>query len=285
MPSKAFKLAVIFSDIEHILSPAFAHPRRKKLLVDYLRIRTKAFFNRWFHFKKEHFLSYQVEFPDYEIFFVVFRQIFVRHTYYFESSKPNPIVIDCGGNIGMATLYFKYLYPNATIAVFEPSREVYSYIEQNLRKNTLSNITLVNAAVYDTQREMTMYPRGAAASGNTLNKGVSLATNKIASLEPYTVQTIKLSTYVTDTIDFLKLDIEGSEGVVLSELQKTNALRHVMATSMEYHASTDSHENELGEILSLLTSNSFETELYFEDLAPAGLHAPHLPGIRATRNA
>ncbi len=34
-----------------------------------------------------------------------------------------PIILDCGGNQGISTLYFKTLHPDATIHVFEPSPE------------------------------------------------------------------------------------------------------------------------------------------------------------------
>ncbi|HEX4602645.1 MAG TPA: hypothetical protein VH724_01505, partial [Candidatus Angelobacter sp.] len=51
---------------------------------------------------------------------MLYSEIFARESYWFTSNKPNPVILDCGANIGMATLYFKWLYPLAQITAFEP---------------------------------------------------------------------------------------------------------------------------------------------------------------------
>jgi len=141
------KVLITISDIESVFSPSHPNARRWQLLRDYLRLRVKASLNRWFHFKHERFLSYYVEFPDYEIFFVEFRQIFVLHAYHFRASHSAPRIIDCGGNIGMSVLYFKHLYPDSSITIFEPSREVLPAIRSNIERNKLHNVTLIEKAV------------------------------------------------------------------------------------------------------------------------------------------
>jgi hypothetical protein len=37
----------------------------------------------------------------------------------FKTDSRNPIIIDCGANIGVATIYFKRLYPDSRILSFE----------------------------------------------------------------------------------------------------------------------------------------------------------------------
>ena len=44
---------------------------------------------------------------------LLYSEIFARESYRFHSKKKNPVILDCGANIGMATLYFKWLYPEA----------------------------------------------------------------------------------------------------------------------------------------------------------------------------
>lgn len=262
------KIALFANDIEYILSPAFKHPRKGKLLADYMRLRIKASCSRWFHFTQERFLSYHVVFPNYEIFFSEFRQIFVRHTYYFSTNTVRPNIIDCGGNIGMATLYFKYLYPEASVTVFEPSREVLPSIEKNLSTNGLTGITLVKAAVYDRRGETVMHPRGAAACGNTLDAGLFSETPEKYRHAPYTVETVLLSDHVTQPVDFLKLDIEGSEGAVLGELERSNKLDLIRNCAMEYHPSLLARDNALSHVLSFFETRGRAVGLYSDDMAP-----------------
>lgn len=256
------KILIIVSDIEQIFSPQYKHPRRAKMFFTYVRLRIKASCNRWFHFTHEHFLSYHVEFPDYEIFFTTFRQVFVRHAYYFESANPKPVIFDCGGNIGMSVLYFKYIYPNACITVFEPSREVLPSIRKNIAQNKLTDVTLIEKAVSETDGVAIMYARGAAACGNSL-KGVGGQEHK-SSGEKYEVPITRLSPLFPNTVDLLKLDIEGSEGGVLRDLDKTQTISRIHTIVMEYHH-LPSEGNSLGEIISILEKYNWEVEPFSED--------------------
>jgi len=259
------KLATIFGDLESILSPQFKHPQRNKLFFDYLRLRVKASLNRWFHYSHEHFLSFKVEVPDYEIFFAIFRQVFVRHAYYFETSVANPRIIDCGGNIGMTVLYSKYLYPSAAITVFEPSREVLAVLQRNLERNAIKDVTIVPAAVSGQKGKALIYPRGAAACGNTLDKSLVTESPGKNSYEAYEVDTVRLSEYVHEDVDMLKLDIEGSEGIVMHELSTSGALLKIKQVIMEYHYYPSAPENNLLPILSIFKERGWETQFFFED--------------------
>src|SRR5262249_51895723 len=51
---------------------------------------------------------------------LLYSEFSARQSYRFASSRPDPVVYDCGANIGMATFYFKWLYPKAHIDAFEP---------------------------------------------------------------------------------------------------------------------------------------------------------------------
>ena len=64
--------------------------------------------------------DYTVSAFNYYSFQSLLIEIFINKSYLFKSAKPDPFILDCGANIGMATLLFKKLYPNAIINCFEP---------------------------------------------------------------------------------------------------------------------------------------------------------------------
>ena len=60
---------------------------------------------------------------------------------------PEPHIVDCGSNIGMAVLFFKALYPRASITAFEPENATFQQLRVSVERNMLSEVTLINAAV------------------------------------------------------------------------------------------------------------------------------------------
>jgi hypothetical protein len=65
-----------------------------------------------------------------------------------------------------------------------------------------------------------------------------------------------LSTLLPDSVDLLKLDVEGAEGDVLDDLVQTGALDRVAEVVMEYHHHLDDQDR-LGGVLSLLERAGF----------------------------
>src|SRR5262245_1191532 len=52
-------------------------------------------------------LGYRIRFPTSGILKELFREIFVEGIYLFYPDKDDPIILDCGANIGMSILFFK----------------------------------------------------------------------------------------------------------------------------------------------------------------------------------
>lgn len=89
-------------------------------------------------FRRQKFLGYKVDFDNYGSFFALFTEMFVYNIYYFRSSEKAPFIVDCGGNIGMSLLYFKYLFPKAHIECYEPDPSTFQLLKKMLnRTNSL----------------------------------------------------------------------------------------------------------------------------------------------------
>ena len=66
----------------------------------------------------------------------------------------------------------------------------------------------------------------------------------------------RLSNYLNNPIDFLKLNIEGKEIDVLKEIDESNKIKEISEMVIEYHGFPNFKQT-LGDILSILNRNNF----------------------------
>src|SRR5262249_26381562 len=110
----------------------------------------------------------------------LFREIFVRNEYYFEATSDRPVVFDCGANIGLATLFFKWLYPTCEIHAFEPDPDTFRALQENVARNGLTDVHLYNVALTDAPGRLDLFVSGGSAgsqrastlSGRNLDRSV-----------------------------------------------------------------------------------------------------------------
>ncbi len=173
------------------------------------------------------------------------KEYFVDERMKFESKKANPVIIDCGANVGVSVLYFKQLFPNAIVEAFEPDPNIVSYLKKNLSSNKVEGIKLHEKAVWKDDKGIEFGVEGADGGS------VFLQGKKTIHIETVRLKDV-LASY--KEIDLLKIDIEGAEVEVIKdcneELSKVNYL------FIEYH-SWISNKQELDVLLSILTKNGF----------------------------
>lgn len=252
-------------DIRFIISSQYRTPRRFSLLLSYLRLLCKQPLERFFHFKKEHFLSYTIDVADWASFFVMFREIFIRRAYYFVTNESAPVIIDCGGNIGLSVLFFKYLYPNATITVFEPVPGLVAILGKNITGNNLQEVTVVPAAVGEKSGTTVFFSTAQEKYwllATTSQAVVASKENELQTWQKSEVSCVTLSSYIKNPVALLKLDIEGGEGAVIRELHNTQKLPLIEECIMEYHYSTKNKANSISELLTLLGEDKFDILIF-----------------------
>jgi FkbM family methyltransferase len=197
------------------------------------------------------FLNYTARINDGPNFYNLYKDIFVHRFYHFEAQRPNPLIIDGGSNIGMSILYFKHVYPQARIIGFEPDPGIFPYLEQNMEANRLTDVRVVRAALAGQEGALTFFSDG--------KYGSYLAGDSTAAVpENWTkheVPCIRLRDYLTDPVDFLKLNIEGAEWDVLADSEPM--LRQIREIVIEYHHLPGLHRT-LHKILALLHDHGFE---------------------------
>jgi len=182
----------------------------------------------------------------------LFKEIFLKEIYFFRSERPDPVIIDGGGNIGFAILYFKRLYPQAKILSFEASEETHKKLMETLKENHLSDVRIEKYALSD---EAGLKVRFYKNSVDGCDLGASLNSRGLGSFEE--VETRKLSDYITEPVDYLKLDIEGGETGVFRDLVQSEKLSFITQGLIEFHMSEKNPGNDLAFILKALKDEGF----------------------------
>ena len=195
---------------------------------------------------KTQFLNYDIEYIDYASFESTKRELFYHRIYDFKSNSNSPTIIDCGANICLSVLFFKELYPNASILAFEADPKVFKCLSDNVVNFKYDNVTLVNKALWDCNTTLSFYAEGA--------DGGRIGDDKYENGDIIQVETTCLSEYILGKVDFLKIDIEGAETKVLKEIE--NKLHLVENIFIEFHSFTDASQT-LNVILELLSKNDF----------------------------
>jgi len=194
---------------------------------------------------------------------VIYDDIFRKNVYFFEAKTSEPFIIDCGGHIGLAVLYFKSLYPQARILSFEPNPETFTLLQKNIVQNDLRDVEAVNLALTrDGTKDAILYVGEdflhAWDSTDTIEPNLWVNMHEYRGIP---VQSARLSSYINGRVDFLKIDIEGAEVAVLEEL--SGKLSVVSALTLEYHQNTANlAQGKLQKILEKLGRSGFRYEIF-----------------------
>jgi FkbM family methyltransferase len=180
-------------------------------------------------------------------------EIFVNGTYSFATPNPAPRILDCGANIGMATLFFKALYPAASITAVEPAPETFERLQLNVASNHFRDVTLINAALAEREGSMVMHD-------HHCEPGSLIATTMGSAIgATRSVPAITLSSLLERSADFVKLDIEGAEYAVMREVVASGRTRQVRQLVLEFH-DADTRAEELGSMIAALGAAGMQVD-------------------------
>ena len=183
-------------------------------------------------------------------------EIFKKHQYYFEAESKSPVIVDVGAHIGLSTLYFKNLYPEARIVAVEPLRENAELLRLNMSTNVIRDVEIVEVALAASSGKATLYFDSEIDDWYSTAGFTEGAWNGRQTSQSVEVETIALSSLLDEPVDLLKMDIEGAELAVLKEAN--SKLRRVKRIFLEHHPMQG---NSLEKIVKLLESLGFGVEV------------------------
>ena len=117
-------------------------------------------------------------------------------------------IVDAGANIGCHSISYANFNPDAKIYSFEPQSDIFSILETNKRLNGSSNVTCFCKALGHANKLINMNkPLKTEDGTNYAGTGVGQGGE---STEMITLDSLDLP-----GLDFIKMDVQGSEGLVI----------------------------------------------------------------------
>lgn len=204
-------------------------------------------------------MDLDLEFPDAASLSPQWHDLFVRETLAFEAGTDAPRVLDCGANVGLASLWVKRRYPRARITAYEADPAIAAICQRNLARNGAADVEVIAAAVWREAGEIAFRQEGSDSGAVEL-----VAVDTPGTLR--TVPAVRLRDEVARApVDLLKLDIEGAELAVLEDIE--DVLPQVVAIHVEVH-DFDARARLLPRCLLLLERAGYTVALH--DFAVAG---------------
>lgn len=142
---------------------------------------------------------------------------------YIKSSKT---ILDIGAHAGSHTILYKYLNPSSEIFAFEPQRKMSDLLTHNVEQNNFDNVHIYNCAVGHENRIFTM--SNSSIDGENANRQIGYGTEKRYNLGGLQMgkggeatNIITIDSLDLSNVDFMKIDVEGFEPLVLLGAEKT----------------------------------------------------------------
>lgn len=196
---------------------------------------------------------------DSRSFFFSYREIFVDEIYRFNSDSTSPRIIDCGSNYGTSIVYFKHIYPMARLTGIEADPGIFQILKSNCSH---LDVELIHKAVSDSREPLIFYVEG-SDGGRTAHK-IDGAKGTIQ------VGAITIDDLIDGPVDFLKIDIEGSETKAIDACTKLPLVDQIF---IEYHCFQDS-EQALDRLLRKLSAHGYRYYIRHQFCSEAPLTKP-----------
>lgn len=144
------------------------------------------------------------EFPQFTRLMETYRDII--------SSGQTPLIIDCGANIGLATLWYANEFPKAVIVAIEPDEENFSLLKRNVR-HLENRVVSLQGAIWPHQDQVRITNPD---SGSAAFRVETLLSADPDAIRAYTVEEI-CEMVNAESPFIVKIDIEGAQQQLFSE--------------------------------------------------------------------
>ena len=177
----------------------------------------------------------------------------------------NDVVVDIGAHIGIFALFAAFRTKNSVYA-FEPLCENVKFINRNIELNKLHNIMPVRAAVCDRVGLTKLFLTEVDYGHLLFDHNITGKLENYVEVPATTLQNV-MNENDLRKIGFLKLDCEGSEGLILTST-RSDYLRRIRKVAIEFHDHVSPLKHD--DIRALLEKEGFVTRLNWDGRSPFG---------------
>ncbi len=166
---------------------------------------------------------------------VIVDEIFLlnRYTIYPEVKvNKGDVVVDIGAHVGIFSL-FAFQNGASKIYSYEPDVNNCKYISQNCDDNNIKNVVVNNFAITDINGPINLHLSVSDGGNSVFFDSPSHDIENVIKVKSITLENIFIKEKIKK-IDFLKIDCEGSEGLIIQSTPK-RILKKIHKISMEYH--------------------------------------------------
>lgn len=161
---------------------------------------------------------------------IVIQSILIGGEYRFPIENFQPkLILDCGGNIGCASIYFANQYPDAQIYSVEPAENNFKLLKFNT--SFYDNVHAIKSALWDKETYICVK--------NGEHNNLGWMAFEASAENPDSMKTVTVSKILNesgfDIIDLLKIDIEGAEKEVFGAENVHEWLSRVNVLVIELH--------------------------------------------------
>ncbi len=154
-------------------------------------------------------------------------KLYGSHIYHYMCSvlSEGDIFVDVGSNVGYFTLIGSALVgERGKVYGFEPEEQNFHKLSENVSRNSLTNVQVMQAALSDTEGTARLYINPINEGGHTLLE----SSDTRVALIPTVVFDSWCPPEETSRIRLMKIDVEGFELAVLKGMQKTLEESHML---------------------------------------------------------
>ena len=164
---------------------------------------------------------------------------------YYESEVTNYIIknfkegmsfMDVGANLGYFTLLSASLSETGTVWSIEANPTMYAELRRNVEINNFKNVKLFNIAAGNKKSVVKMDQKSGLYSQGTI---MYEKTSRLLDMGDINVEMERLDSIVNTDLDFIKMDIEGSEGIALEGMSNLFSNRIWQNLIVEFNPAYD----------------------------------------------